>query len=106
MLLLLATTCALAAEPDAPAEPTPPEQLSPAEAFFRILRTPGASSSDRHAAWRELLDSGIIPESQAKRYVIRARFWELYKANPSRSARDVELELSVVYEVPIRTIQF
>jgi len=78
LLLLLATTCALAAEPDAPAEPTPPEQLSPAEAFFRILRTPGASSSDRHAAWRELLDSGESPVTRSVVSVIekeRARGW-------------------------------
>ena len=74
--------------------------------MIRVLSEQGKADAEELSLTRELLDSGIIPESQAKRYVIRARFWELYKASPSRSARDVELELSVVYEVPIRTIQF
>lgn len=73
--------------------------------MIRLLSERGSADPEELSITRELLEEGVIPEAQAKRYVVRARFWEIYKANPDRTARDVELELCAVYDLPLRTIQ-
>ena len=73
--------------------------------MIRVLSEQGSADPEELSMTRELLDAGVIPESQAKRYVIRAKFWAIYKGNPDRTARDVELELCAVYDLPLRTVQ-
>jgi len=93
LLLLVLTATAWAAEPEPPPKETPPKAPTPAEAFLRAIRSSAAASSDRHAAWRALNDSGESPITRSIVAAIdkeRARGWSaldrLVASSPVRKA--------------------
>lgn len=73
--------------------------------MLRILREVHGHNDKELEPTMRLIESGVIDQTEAKRYVVQEEFWRIYKAESTRTARDIELELSARYDVPVPTVR-
>lgn len=75
-----------------------------------VVRELRGWSDTEVGALRKLLDDDVVNWREARRYAISEEFLDLYKKPGKdgnyRTARDIELELSVRYELSLDTVRF